>query len=76
MIAFLVMLMSFVVMTACAGIWLLLIARMWRDFRPSQRHAICGTVWAVLIFGTVSGLCGIGAYSIGLMAAAAVLDML
>lgn len=74
MIALLVMLTSFIVMTACAGIWLLLIARIWRA--ASGKQPICGTIWAVLIFGTISGLCGIGAYTIGIYAAAAVLDLL
>lgn len=76
MIALLVMLTSFIVMTACAGIWVLLILRMWRDFRPSRRRAICGTVWVVLIIGTLSGLCGLGSYTLGIYAAAAVLDLM
>ena len=68
MIAFLAQFIIFVasltVTTVCLTIWALLIARMWFDFRPSRKDRICGTVWAVFLWGTVAGLCGFGAFTV------------
>ena len=72
---FIILFASLVVTTVCACIWGLLGMRMWRDFRPGS-YKICGTIWAVLLWGTVSGLCGLGAYTVAAATVATLLDML
>lgn len=80
MIAFIAQLIigvaALVVLTICVAIWALLIARMICDFRPSRAYKICGTFWAVLLWGSFSGLCGFGAYTVVAAALNTLLRML
>jgi len=56
--------LSLMVLTFCTSIVVILFWRLWRDLRPSQSNKICGTLLAVFLWGTVSIMCGLGAYSL------------
>lgn len=67
---------SITIFSVCVAVWLLLIARMWRDFRPREFGNVGATICAVLGFGTVALLCGLGAYTIALAAFASLMRLL
>ena len=75
MIAFIaqamILIAAIAVMMVCAVIWLLLIARMWAT--AAGTFAVFGTIWAVLIFGTIAALTGMGAYTVAFAAFASLL---
>lgn len=67
---------SVAVLTVCVVVCLALLARLWRDCRPSQWHEFWYTAFIVLFFGAIAGLCGFGAYTIAHAAAFELAGML
>ncbi|HDZ37795.1 MAG TPA: hypothetical protein ENH62_05860 [Marinobacter sp.] len=61
---FVILFASLTVLMACAVIEVMVVLRMWHDFRPGRHGAWVGTIWAVLLFGGGACLAGIGAYTI------------
>ena len=73
---FIIFVASLAVTTVCLTIWALLVARVWFDFWLRRKDRICGTAWAVFLWGTVAGLCGLGAFTILASATGSLLRML
>lgn len=66
---------SLVVTVACVCVVALLIARMYRDCRPSQWHEFWYTAGVVMFFGAIAALCGFGAYTIAHASALELIEM-
>jgi len=73
---FVLLLFCVAILTLCVCVWLMLFARMWRDLRFGRGYELCGTVWAVLVFGAVAALCGIGAYTVAQATVLALFDVI
>jgi len=62
-VSVLFLLVMMVVEVVAAAIWVLLIARLIRDCRPSKLCALPGTLLAVAAWGVFATTIGVGAYT-------------